>query len=506
MMGLFGEDLSDSIEVIRPPLMPERAKGQLAESIGNVAAVANLGAQTATAMGAFQGLVQLTPATMEALQFAAPLTSGGVNLGSLVDASGHIVHSVQWVPAGATGLAAGLAAVGPAVAMLAVQLQLAKISSLVSENLRLTDELLRAVRIERWAEVEGLHEAMLKAVGEAGHIGEVSDPIWQNVASHEAELDKVRHEFLEKVATHAAGLGELKGHSERREFLVHHGEAILRDTQALFRAQAAWFTYQAVRAGHLHYLADSNPTNAVLLEKVVADARAGHQRDLQAARQLLRQLHWEASLMAELPGKRTLPFGKSKRAAKDVAASSRRLRKQLALLGEEIDAYEPQPQTPELSAFEDGIPDLVPRVLQWHLVDDEKLLALTTAKAEVDSIDDWSYIAVTDRRLLVADRDALKRRGEVGVKISLDDVRYVRFEPSSESSKARSSLDVITPALDGKFRFGAWAGEGGKAEEVEKIARLLRSRMHLPPEEVPTSPLGVPEPSAGPAPERALSV
>jgi hypothetical protein len=247
---VFGEDVSDALKVIRPPLMPLRAIDQLTTTVGNATAIANLGAQSATTLGAFQGLVQLTPATMEALKFATPMTSGGVNLGSLVDASNNIVHSVQWVPAGATGLASGLAAVGPAVAMLAIQVQLAKISSLVSENVRLTDELLRAVRIERWAEVEGLHEAMLKAVDEASHIGEVSDPIWQNVASHEAALDKVRHEFLEKVAAHAAGLRGLSGHSQRREYLVHHGEAILRATQALFRAQAAWFTYQAVRAGH----------------------------------------------------------------------------------------------------------------------------------------------------------------------------------------------------------------------------------------------------------------
>jgi hypothetical protein len=181
-----------------------------------------------------------------------------------------------------------------------------------------------------------------------------------------------------------------------------------------------------------------------------------------------------------------------------VAAASRRLRKQLALLGEEVDAHEPQLQTPVLAAFEDEMPELVPRVLQWHLEDDEKLLALTMARAEVDSIDDWSYIAVTDRHLWIADRDALKRRGEVGVKIALNDVRYVRYSPSSETSKARCSLDVFTPSADARLKFGDWAGQGAKADDVARIARLLRSRMQLPPDEVPSSPLESTTPSSVP--------
>ena len=64
----------------------------------------------------------------------------------------------------------------------------------------------------------------------------------------------------------------------------------------------------------------------------MADARSVHDQDLQATAELLRALHWQFSLMAELPGKRTLPFGKGRRAAKDVARASRTLLDQLNLL------------------------------------------------------------------------------------------------------------------------------------------------------------------------------
>lgn len=487
---LFGERVPEGVDVIYPPLLPDHAAKEFGTAVGMVVAGINVGAQAVGAAGVFQGLVQLTPATLQALQTATPLTSGGVNLGTLVDASGHFVHSVQWVPAGAAGAAAGLAAVGPAVALLAIQIQLANITSLVQENLALTDELLRAVRIERWAEVTGLHEAMLKAVDEARHVGAVSDPIWQNVAAHEAILGKSRNEFQVKVSAHLSSLDGKQGHQDRWEYLRHHGEAILRDVQALIRAQAAWFTYQAIRAGYLHHRSDTDSTAGKLLEKVVADARAVHDQDLQAAGELLHALHWRFSMMAELPGRPTLPFGKGKRAAKEVAHASRLLLDQLTILRQEIDLADPPVQTPVIVAFEDDVPDFLPRVLRWHLHPDEQLLALGSARGQAWPVRDWCYIAVTNERLLVADRDALKSRGEIGTVLPLTHVRYVRFTPASnDGQKVRGRLEVTTPDVDVRLTFGEWAGKEGHQADVTRLAQLLRSCMCLPPSEVPSSPL-----------------
>jgi hypothetical protein len=345
---LFGQTVPAGVEVFHPPLFPDRAELQLSEAVGTALGTAavgvNLAAQAPVVLGAFQGVVQLTPATMQALQAGAvPLVgSTGANLGTLVTAGGQFAHSVQWTPAAAAGMATGLAAIGPAVALLAIQVQLATIASLVEENLELTDELLRTVRIERWAEVTGLHQTMLKAVEEARHIGSVSDPIWQNVAANEAVLAKVRNEFREKVVAHLQALQGKQRGQQRAEYLRHHGEAILRDAQALIRAQSAWFTYQAIRAGHLYQRADTDPTAEKLLQKVAAEARTEHDRDLKTATELLHTLHRQLAMEADLPGKPTLPFGKGKRAAKDVAHASRILLEQLALLGEEIGLVDPR--------------------------------------------------------------------------------------------------------------------------------------------------------------------
>jgi hypothetical protein len=487
---LFGETVPKGVEIIRPLLLPDVASNQIGTAVGTALVAANLAAQAGGAVGMFQGLVQLTPATLKALQTATPLTSGGVNLGSLVDASGHIVHSVQWVPAGAAGVAAGLAAVGPAVALLAIQLQLAKITSLVQENLALTDEVLRAVRVEQWAEVTGLHEAMLKAVDEARHVGVVSDPIWQNVQGHEAILRKVRKEFREKVGAHLSSLHTKPGYKERREYLDHHGEAILQDAQALIMAQSAWFTYQAIRAGHLYQRADTDPTSGSLLQKVVDDARAVYDQDLRTTSQLLQALHRRLSLMAELPGKPTLPIGKGKRAAKDVARASRLLLDQLTLLEHGIDLPEPPLQAPVIAAFENEVPELLPRVLRWHLERDEQLLAAASAKCQGWPVGDWSYIAVTDQRLLIADQGDLKRHGEVGTSIPLDDIRYVRFTPArDEGRRTRGRLDITTPSTDLHLTFADWAAEESHWPDLARLAQLVSSSMRLPADEVPASPL-----------------
>ena len=486
---LFGENVPAGLEVVYPPLLPNRAVTQISTAVGTAVVGANLAGQAAGAAGAFQGLVKLTPETLEALETLTPVIKDGVYLGTLRDASGQFAHSVQWVPADAAGLAAGLAAVGPSVALLAIQVQLATITSLVQENLALTDELLRTVRIERWAEVAGLHEAMLKAVEEARHVGAVSDPIWQNVAAHEAILGKVRNEFREKVDAHLSSLQGMDGHRERWEYIRHHGEAILRDAQALMRAQEAWFTYQAIRAGHLHHRSDSDPTAGKLLEKVVADARTVHDQDLEATAELLRALHWQLSLMAELPGKPTLPFGKDKRAAKDVAQASRTLLDQLDMLRDEIGLSDPPLPTAPITVFQDDVPELLPRVLRWHLRSDEELLALGSAKGKGWPLGGGSFIAVTDQRLLVADTNALEGRGEVGIAVPLSDIRYVRFRPAANEGQKTGRLDVTTPERDLRLTFDDWAGDEGHQAEVARLAQLLRSSMSLPASEVPSSPL-----------------
>lgn len=160
-----------------------------------------------------------------------------------------------------------------------IQMQLASISRLVRENIELTDELLQTVKREQWAGVDGLQGAMQEDIEEAQHVGLVTGHIWENVAGHEAELRASRVLFRANVMHHKMALAAKKDPRDRAEYLTHDAEAIVTDAQSMIRAQAAWFTFQAIRAGRVY--ADPNETDS-LVDKIVTDARAEQDSELNA--------------------------------------------------------------------------------------------------------------------------------------------------------------------------------------------------------------------------------
>ena len=467
-----------------PALLPDSAATSATNAISALSGAANITAQAGQAATSLQGLVQLTPETLKALQTATPMTNAaGANLGTLVDSSGKFAHSVQWVPAGAAGAVSMAAALGPAVALLMIQMQLAKISGLVRENIELTDELLQTVKREQWADVEGLQTAMLKAIDEAQHVGHVTGHIWENVAGHEAELRASRKLFHDNVTNHIAKLAAKKDHRARAEYLTHHAEEIVTDAQAMIRAQAAWFTYQAIRAGRVH--ADQSEPDS-LMEKIVSDARKEHDNELGAVERLLHQLQWECSMLADLPGKRTVPFTKSRRDAKTVARVSRVLKDQVSTLRESVHMQEPPVPQPAIVAFPDDVPEHLTRVIRWHLTE-ETLLAVAEARRKWFGRSWAHYLAVTDKRLHVLDIDKFERHGEIAESIDLDSIRYVRYRPAESSTKGR--LDIVTPDADYPYELGTWAAREDKVAPTQQFVDLLGSHMNVPASEIPDSPV-----------------
>ncbi len=193
--------------------------------------------------------------------------------------------------------------------------------------------------------------------------------------------------------------------------------------------------------------------------------------------------------MAELPGKPTLPFGKDKRAAKDVAQASRTLLDQLNVLQDAFGLSDPLVPTAPIAVFQDDVPDLLPRVLRWHLRSDEELLALGSVKGQGWPARGGSYVAVTNQRLLVADKSALEGRGEVGDAVPVSDIRYVRYRSAVDEGQSTGRLEITTPERDLSLIFEDWAGEETHQDDAAQLAQLVRSNMTLPGSEVPSSPL-----------------
>jgi hypothetical protein len=499
--AVFGGLHLDGVTIQPAPLLPATARRSFENQIATAAAAGNLGLQIGSTLGAFEGLVRLSPATLETLKAGAtPMSNGAFNLGSLVDSSGHIVHSVQWITAGATGVAAGVAAVGPALAMMAIQMQLAKITRLAEENLRLSDAILEELRTEHWAEVEGYHSAMIDMIKEARGIGEVNSNIWQNVSGNEGHLQKVRAHFRRKVERHLSELRASSNPVEVREFLDHHGDAILADVQGLLQAQAAWFTYQAIRAGHIYATINGNPTNAEHLELVVSNAQERHEQDLRDSAQLIDALLRRASAIVAAKDSGLIPFGKKRRSAKAVAHAGETLRKLLVELHANWNLGDPPIPSPEIAASKWGVSNTVLNTFRWHLAPSERMLALANAQDQSSgrSVWEWNlqdahlWIAVTNERILIAKDKDLVASGEIVGAIPVDAVRYVRYR-AGEPKKVNARLDIVTKDRDLNLRFGGWGGQPDSREHVDRFAQHVTSLMSLPKEEVPASPIAEPE-------------
>ena len=87
--------------------------------------------------------------------------------------NGELVAQARFIPASITA-ATAIAAIGPAVAMIALQMQLGEISGLVRTNIQLTTQTLKVIRNEQWAELEGLAESVDEAVKETRELDAIT--------------------------------------------------------------------------------------------------------------------------------------------------------------------------------------------------------------------------------------------------------------------------------------------------------------------------------------------
>ena len=87
-------------------------------------------------------------------------------------------------------------------------------------------------------------------------------------------------------------------------------------------------------------------------------------------------------------------------------------------------------------------------------------------------------MALTDRRVVVAEANAFTQRGEIGRSIPLNHIRYVRLATASDANE-RSAIDVITRDENIQWLFHPDAENG----HVAAIAALLAESMAIPQEE-----------------------
>jgi len=156
-------------------------------SIGNTATV---GGNLANAFAGVEGIYRLSNASRAYLSAGGALAvKDGANLGA-VFANGRIVHAARWIPVTAVSAAEVAVAIGPALAMVALQMMLSQVSGLVRTNIALTSEVLTTMRHGQWAELTSLVDTVDRAVSRARELESVTTTEWEKVAANRTPCER----------------------------------------------------------------------------------------------------------------------------------------------------------------------------------------------------------------------------------------------------------------------------------------------------------------------------
>ncbi len=461
-------------------------------SIGNTATVAgNLG----YAMASAQGLYRVNAATQSLLNSGAVLAvKDGANLGSMW-LNGELIAQARFIPVSAVSAAQAAAAIGPALAMVALQMQLSQITGLVRTNIALTSQVLTTIRNEQWAELTALVATIDGVLEKAREVGSVPTSLWDTISGEEADLRKARDQYRLNVRDHVRQIRGLDTRG-RREYLETNAEAILFDANALLSSVKAWTGYQALHAARARAAGPDDAGEARLVEAIAR--RTGRELDaaLTETASLVDSLTRELRIVAELPGRDTLPLTGKRRDSKAARQTSARLLEAIEPLADAL-----HPPARSLEAPGDVCApkslDLMPylHLLRWFLEDGETLhilgfpdqlgslgplgaifdAARERLAAARDKAPARTLVAITDRRIITARTDGFLEQGEILRDIPIDHVRYVRA-PTPQDGSGRLAIDLITRDENIRWLFHADID----STKVGALAAVLAEAMTIP--------------------------
>lgn len=408
VIGELPESLGIQTEPV-PYLREEQVRG-MADVLASSAGIGNVLAQSWNAYHSSAGLVRLAPETLAAMRAGAtPLTQNGWALGTLTK-GGRFAAQIRWAPAGAAGVGAALATLGPALALVAVQWQLNKIGKAVERNIELTRTVLDELREQAWYELDAAVRVVLASARAAQAIGEVTDLEWQY---HQAQstLPVLLSHRQRNLDALSRKLDQLSQNSKVTEWYQRNYADVLRHSQAVMTAQQAIAMHHLLRAAHARRTGD--PRDEALAHHIVSDVRSEHEHIAERIDTALRTLHSSLALWYEAdPGKRLTVFE-----AKDVplldlrnAVADLHARAVEGPFGQLRPIGSPRSLTPRQCV---GVADRdrpsIERRLRWVLEDDESLVLLSKGSYRFGDSRERHLLVVTERRAFLADHEDLMR-------------------------------------------------------------------------------------------------
>ncbi|MFI2781560.1 hypothetical protein [Streptomyces sp. ALB3] len=461
-------------------------------SLGNAATVAgNLG----NAFASMQGLYRIGNTAQALLKSGATLAvKDGGNLGTVMF-PGRFLHQARFYSVNAVSKAQTAASIGPALAMIGLQMMLSEVSGLVRTNLAVTSQVLTAIRKDQWAELTGLVAAIDRAVGQAREIESVPTSLWDDVAGNGALLQKQLELYRGNVGDHVKQMNQADARSHH-EYLQTNAEAIAFDAYALLSALKAWTGYHALRAARSRAAGREDAAEAQYAEVIARDTRAEFDSSLAESTSLIASLTRELRIIAELPGRDTLPLPGKRKDSKAARQTAARLLEAIVPLADALRPPAPPLVAPGVvCAPESQVLDPYLRILRWLLDDGEALRVLGLADqldalgpvsaifsgakeklaAARDKAAASTLVAITDRRIITAKAGAFLEQAEIRADIAIDQVRYVRAGTVQDKG-ARRAVDLIT--RDENIRWLFHADTAGT--RVDALAAVLAESMAIP--------------------------
>ena len=370
---VVGSNTKD-LEKIDSSLVADRALNDLIASIGEGASLTGGAASAANAIQHMSGLYKLDAVTKAQLAAGNALTktADGRLIGTVRNASGQISRQARLIPVSAPQIAGAIAAIGPAIAMVAVQMQLDSISEQVSTVQHTALQTQRMLKDWQNASFHGTQQAVLRIYRKSTKEGTVSNTNWEQINGLSNDIERHRNYYKQRIKTHAQELQNCQNDvSKRRNYITQHQESILFDTFAALNCIQTWCCYFQL-AHERARIKGEQPT------LTYDEMRAEVEDDLKEQRTLLHALMRELRIISELPGASSF-FPLQKQQDKTVSSNTAtQLLKQLNELAQQLGIQENPVPIPDATCVPANY-DVSPytKILRWYLDEGEELKALT---------------------------------------------------------------------------------------------------------------------------------
>ncbi|GAA1312316.1 hypothetical protein [Saccharothrix xinjiangensis] len=476
-------------------IVPAADREQISAILASIGHAATVVGNLGNAFASVRGLYRIGGTAQALLNNGATLAvKDGGNLGAVM-VRGRVLHQARFYPVTALSKARIAASVGPALAMIGLQMMLSEVSGLVRTNLAVTNQVLTTIRKDQWAELTGLVATIDRAVDQAREIESVPTSLWDDVAGSGALVQKQLELYQGNVRDHVKQIDRADARTHR-EYLQTNAEAIAFDVHALLSSLNAWTGYHALRAARARAAGNEDVAEARYAEVIARDTREEFDSTLTETTSLVNALTRELRITSELRGPDGWPLRGKRKDVKAAREISTRLLETIEPLSDALHPpISPLEAPGVVCALESLDPEPHLRILRWFFKDGETLRALgfpdqlhtldpisaivggamEKLAAVMEKAQAKTLVAITDRRIITATANAFLKQAEIRQDIPIDQVRYVRAATTQDES-SHSAIDLITRDENIRWLFHADIDNS----QVDAFAAVLAESMTIP--------------------------